>query len=47
MPGAELNEARVRSNALTLYLGWGGEILGADEVGGGLLLPGDLAGWLA
>ena len=46
MPGAELDESRVRSDASTLHLGGGGEILGADEVRGGLLLPGDLAGWL-
>ena len=47
MPGAELDESRVRSDALALRLGRGGEILGADEVRGGLLLPGDLVGWLS
>src|SRR5437588_7126241 len=33
-------------DASALDLGWGGEILGADEVRGGLLLPGDLPRWL-
>ena len=47
MPGAELDESRIRFDALTLHLGRGGEILGADEVRGGLLLPGDLAGCLS
>src|SRR6201993_5627863 len=46
MPGAELDESRSPSDASALYLGWGGEILGADEVRGGLSLPGDLAGCL-
>ena len=46
VPGAELDEPGAGSDALTLHLGWGGEILGADEVRGGLLLPGDMAGWL-
>ena len=47
MPCAELDESRIRFDALPLRLGRGGEILGADEVRGGLLLPGDLAGCLS
>ena len=47
MPCAELDESRFRSDAPALRLGRGGEILGADEVRGGLLLPGDLAGCLS
>jgi len=46
MPGSELEESRVRSDASVLHVGRSGEILGADEVRGGLVLPGDLAGWL-
>ena len=41
--GLELNEPNVLFDALTLHLSGGGEILGANEVRGGLLLPGDLA----
>ena len=47
MSCAELDESRIPSGASALYLRWGGEILGADEVRGGLLLPGDLAGRLS
>jgi len=46
MPGAELDESRVRFDASALYLSEGGEILGADEVRGGLLAPSYLAGGL-
>ncbi|HEY6396862.1 MAG TPA: hypothetical protein VIX82_05350 [Solirubrobacteraceae bacterium] len=46
MPSRELDESRFILDASALNLGWGGEILGADKVRGGLLLPGDLAGWL-
>jgi hypothetical protein len=43
MPGAELDKSHIPVDMLTLRLGRGGEILGADEVRGGFLLPGDLA----
>src|SRR3981081_4749040 len=46
MPSRELDESRLILDASALDVGWGGEILGADEVRGELLLPGDLAGWL-
>jgi hypothetical protein len=46
MPSFELDESRLILDTSALDVGWGGEILGADEVRGGLLLPGDLAGWL-
>src|SRR5947208_11153597 len=44
--GAELHNSRAWFDSLTLYLGRGCEVVGADEVGGRLLLPSDLAGWL-
>src|ERR1700710_3325649 len=44
--GRELDDPRLILDASTLNLGRGGEILGADEVRGTLLLPGDLPGCL-
>jgi hypothetical protein len=44
--GLELDQSDVLLDASALHLGGRREVLGADEVGRGLLLPGDLAGWL-
>src|SRR5689334_2148622 len=46
VPSAELDDPGAGSDALTLHLGWDGEILGADEVRGRLLPPRNLSGWL-